>query len=104
MPLAFAWGLLSAPWSRVLTDRISPMAASGAMAPANQTCSGRPREEALTLVQAINWNRIQDDTDVAVWNRLVNNFWLPEKVPLSNDLQSWATLTPYEQQLTMRVF
>lgn len=55
-------------------------------------------------VEAINWNRIQDDTDVAVWNRLVNNFWLPEKVPLSNDLQSWATLTEKEQQLTMRVF
>lgn len=55
-------------------------------------------------VQAINWNRIQDDKDVEVWNRLVNNFWLPEKVPLSNDVQSWATLTPDEQQLTMRVF
>lgn len=55
-------------------------------------------------VEAINWNRIQDDKDVDVWNRLVNNFWLPEKVPLSNDTQSWATLTPLEQQLTMRVF
>jgi ribonucleoside-diphosphate reductase beta chain len=56
------------------------------------------------LVEAINWNRIQDDIDVSVWNRLVNNFWLPEKVPLSNDIQSWATLTPKEQELTMRVF
>jgi len=55
-------------------------------------------------VEAINWNRIQDDTDVSVWNRLVNNFWLPEKVPLSNDLQSWATLTEAEKTLTMRVF
>jgi ribonucleoside-diphosphate reductase beta chain len=58
----------------------------------------------LTHVEAINWNRIQDDKDVEVWNRLVNNFWLPEKVPLSNDVQSWNTLTPAEQQLTMRVF
>ncbi|MFB2580728.1 class 1b ribonucleoside-diphosphate reductase subunit beta [Herbiconiux sp. P15] len=58
----------------------------------------------LNKVQAINWNRIQDEKDVEVWNRLVNNFWLPEKVPLSNDVQSWATLTPAEQQLTMRVF
>jgi ribonucleoside-diphosphate reductase beta chain len=56
------------------------------------------------LLEAINWNKIEDDTDVSVWNRLVNNFWLPEKVPLSNDLQSWATLTPEEQTLTMRVF
>lgn len=58
----------------------------------------------LDSVQAINWNRIQDDKDVEVWNRLVNNFWLPEKVPLSNDIQSWNTLTPDEQLLTMRVF
>ncbi|MBF0816354.1 class 1b ribonucleoside-diphosphate reductase subunit beta [Microbacterium paludicola] len=58
----------------------------------------------LDHVQAINWNRIQDDKDVEVWNRLVNNFWLPEKVPLSNDIQSWNTLSPAEQQLTMRVF
>jgi ribonucleoside-diphosphate reductase beta chain len=58
----------------------------------------------LDKVQAINWNRIQDDKDLEVWNRLVNNFWLPEKVPLSNDIQSWNTLTPEEQTLTMRVF
>jgi ribonucleoside-diphosphate reductase beta chain len=58
----------------------------------------------IDSVQAINWNRIEDEKDVEVWNRLVNNFWLPEKVPLSNDVQSWNTLTPNEQQLTMRVF
>ncbi|HAQ60312.1 MAG TPA: class 1b ribonucleoside-diphosphate reductase subunit beta [Microbacterium sp.] len=58
----------------------------------------------LNEVQAINWNRIDDDKDVEVWNRLVNNFWLPEKIPLSNDIQSWNTLTPDEQLLTMRVF
>ncbi|SEJ24267.1 class 1b ribonucleoside-diphosphate reductase subunit beta [Demequina mangrovi] len=63
--------------------------------------------EKLTLVShvdAINWNRIQDEKDVEVWNRLTANFWLPEKVPLSGDVQSWATLTPEEQTLTMRVF
>ncbi|MDO5053310.1 MAG: ribonucleotide-diphosphate reductase subunit beta, partial [Pseudoclavibacter sp.] len=47
----------------------------------------------LDQVQAINWNRIQDDKDVEVWHRLTGNFWLPEKVPLSNDIQSWSTLT-----------
>ena len=55
-------------------------------------------------VQAINWNRIEDDKDLEVWNRLTGNFWLPEKVPLSNDVQSWNTLTDQEQVLTMRVF
>lgn len=53
---------------------------------------------------AINWNRIEDDKDLEVWNRLTANFWLPEKVPLSNDIPSWATLRPEEQQLTIRVF
>ncbi|MCM2456280.1 class 1b ribonucleoside-diphosphate reductase subunit beta [Rhizobium sp. CG4] len=55
-------------------------------------------------LSAINWNRIEDDKDLEVWNRLTGNFWLPEKVPLSNDIPSWATLTPQEQQLTIRVF
>ncbi len=55
-------------------------------------------------IRAINWNRIEDDKDLEVWNRVTGNFWLPEKVPLSNDVQSWATLTPAEQQLTIRVF
>ncbi|MDH2325847.1 class 1b ribonucleoside-diphosphate reductase subunit beta [Cereibacter sp. SYSU M97828] len=57
-----------------------------------------------TPTRAINWNRVQDETDLTVWNRLTSNFWLPEKVPLSNDIPSWATLTDYERQLTIRVF
>ena len=58
----------------------------------------------VSHVDAINWNRIQDDVDLEVWDRLTANFWLPEKVPLSNDVQSWATLTEDEKTLTMRVF
>ena len=55
-------------------------------------------------VKAINWNEIPDDKDQEVWDRLTGNFWLPEKVPVSNDLQSWKSLSPVEQQTTMRVF
>ncbi|WP_333815006.1 class 1b ribonucleoside-diphosphate reductase subunit beta [Tabrizicola sp.] len=58
----------------------------------------------LRVPAAINWNRLQDDKDLEVWNRLTVNFWLPEKVPLSNDVQSWATLRPEERELTIRVF
>lgn len=58
----------------------------------------------IDRVTAINWNRIEDDKDLEVWDRLVGNFWVPEKVPVSNDIQSWATLTPQEQELTTRVF
>ena len=58
----------------------------------------------LSTVRAINWNRIEDDKDLEIWNRLTGNFWLPEKVPLSNDIQSWELLLPEEKQLTIRVF
>ncbi|MCT1654362.1 class 1b ribonucleoside-diphosphate reductase subunit beta [Brachybacterium muris] len=57
-----------------------------------------------TSVQAINWNRIPDPKDQEVWDRLTGNFWLPEKVPLSNDIPSWGRLTEQEQTLVMRVF
>ena len=56
------------------------------------------------VTRPINWNKIEDPVDLDVWNRLTANFWLPEKVALSNDIQSWATLTPEEKILTMRVF
>lgn len=55
-------------------------------------------------VQAINWNRLIDPKDDEVWDRLTGNFWLPEKVPVSNDIPSWGRLTELEQTLTMRVF
>ncbi|PKH21921.1 class 1b ribonucleoside-diphosphate reductase subunit beta [Enterobacterales bacterium CwR94] len=58
----------------------------------------------LRRIHAINWNQIEDEKDLEVWNRLTANFWLPEKVPLSNDLASWSSLSRTEQQLTIRVF
>lgn len=54
--------------------------------------------------KAINWNRAEDPKDVDVWNRLTSNFWLPEKVPLSNDISTWELLTDQEKLLTIRVF
>jgi len=59
---------------------------------------------AIAITRPVNWNKIEDSVDLDVWNRLTQNFWLPEKIALSNDMQSWSTLTPEEQQLTMRVF
>ncbi|MFP4098668.1 MAG: class 1b ribonucleoside-diphosphate reductase subunit beta [Alphaproteobacteria bacterium] len=58
----------------------------------------------LNRVQAVNWNRLDDEKDLEVWNRLTANFWLPEKVPLSNDLSSWNGLDQQQQRLTIRVF
>lgn len=58
----------------------------------------------LQRIAAINWNRVEDDKDSEVWDRLTGNFWLPEKVPVSNDLPSWATLNDEEKQVVIRVF
>jgi ribonucleoside-diphosphate reductase beta chain len=56
------------------------------------------------ITRPINWNKIEDQVDLDVWNRLTQNFWLPEKIALSNDIQSWGTLRDHEKTLTMRVF
>src|ERR1044072_7372424 len=58
----------------------------------------------IDRVSAINLNRLQEEKDGEVWERLTVNFWLPEKVPVSNDIPSWNTLTAHEKQMTMRVF
>ena len=56
------------------------------------------------FIEPINWNEIEDDQDLLIWNKLTSNFWLPEKIPLSNDVASWSTLTDAEKLLTIRVF
>ena len=50
------------------------------------------KKPVIAVPRAVNWNRIVDEKDLEVWNRLTGNFWLPEKVPLSNDIPSWSTL------------
>jgi ribonucleoside-diphosphate reductase beta chain len=56
------------------------------------------------IVEAINWNRISDRVDLEVWDRLTGNFWLPERIPLSNDIASWHSLTAADRELLTRVF
>lgn len=57
----------------------------------------------IDSTKAINWNRIEDIKDIDVWGRLCTNFWLPEKIPLSNDLPTWGHMTKDEQTATIRV-
>ncbi|WP_225520369.1 ribonucleotide-diphosphate reductase subunit beta, partial [Lactobacillus crispatus] len=42
--------------------------------------------------------------DLEVWNRVTQNFWLPEKIPVSNDISSWNQLSDDWQQLITRTF
>ena len=62
------------------------------------------RHQPTARLRPINWNRVEDEKDLEIWNRLTANFWLPEKVPLSNDQSAWQALAPHERTLTMRVF
>ena len=52
----------------------------------------------------IDWNTFQDEKDFEIWDRMTANFWLPEKIPLSNDITSWNTLSEKEKDITMKVF
>ncbi|AUF83380.1 class 1b ribonucleoside-diphosphate reductase subunit beta [Mesoplasma syrphidae] len=67
-----------------------------------------PLEYALngfnSKLRSVNWNFINDEKDLEVWTRVTQNFWLPEKIPVSNDIVSWKTLTPEWQQLVTRTF
>lgn len=55
-------------------------------------------------IKGCNWNKIDDQIDLDLWNRLIQNFWTPEKIALSNDIASWETLSEDERTLTVRVF
>ncbi|MXR39618.1 class 1b ribonucleoside-diphosphate reductase subunit beta [Mycoplasma sp. MF12] len=72
----------------------------------NQSVS--PLEYALNnfsgKMRSVNWNIINDPKDLEVWTRVVQNFWIPEKIPLSNDLESWRTLSPTWKQVITRTF
>lgn len=54
-------------------------------------------------MKAINWNDVPD-FEKLIWNKLTENFWLPEKIPLSNDIQSWGKMTDLEKDTTIKVF
>ena len=55
-------------------------------------------------LEGINWNTQPDPTDSDIWDRLTTNFWLPEKIPVSNDVTSWRNMTGSEQDATLKVF
>jgi ribonucleoside-diphosphate reductase beta chain len=68
------------------------------------TIEKAPAKRMSLLTIPNNWNDVEDPFDDVVWKRLNKQLWQPEKVPVSNDIQSWSRLTPSEQLSTMRVF
>ena len=49
------------------------------------TAQSPAQHTAGNTIGSVNWNEVADDRDLEVWDRLTANFWLPEKVPVSND-------------------
>lgn len=64
----------------------------------------RDEQGRILITRPINWNRMEDPMDLEIWNKLVSQFWVPEKIALSNDLRTWNTLTPEEKEATSKVF
>ncbi|MFD1417892.1 class 1b ribonucleoside-diphosphate reductase subunit beta [Companilactobacillus keshanensis] len=57
-----------------------------------------------TYYKAMNWNKIEDVVDKATWEKLTSQFWLDTRIPLSNDLDDWRTLSKPEQTVVGHVF
>ncbi|HJF17395.1 MAG TPA: class 1b ribonucleoside-diphosphate reductase subunit beta [Globicatella sulfidifaciens] len=53
---------------------------------------------------AINWNQIEDMVDKLTWEKLTEQFWLDTRIPLSNDLDDWRTLSAAEKDMIGKVF
>lgn len=56
------------------------------------------------LTRGVDWNNVTNPLDSEIWNRLTANFWLPEKIPLANDLKSWNLMGDDEKTAVTRVF
>ncbi|MDR2276412.1 MAG: class 1b ribonucleoside-diphosphate reductase subunit beta [Vagococcus sp.] len=54
--------------------------------------------------KAINWNAIEDIIDKSTWEKLTEQFWLDTRIPLSNDLDDWRTLSEDQKENIGLVF
>ena len=54
--------------------------------------------------KAINWNQIEDMIDKMTWEKLTEQFWLDTRIPLSNDLDDWRTLSALERDIVGKIF
>lgn len=57
----------------------------------------------MCAIQAVNWNRPDDDFTMMFWNQNIMQFWTDDEIPLSDDKMSWMTLNPEEKDAYMKV-
>ena len=53
--------------------------------------------------KTINWDVIEDELDEYVWDKATAQYWLDTRVPVSNDLRDWRTLSGTEKSVINRV-
>lgn len=53
--------------------------------------------------RTVNWNKIEDEFDEYVWDKATAQFWLDTRVPVSNDLKDWRTLSQTEKEVINKV-
>lgn len=54
-------------------------------------------------IQAVNWNRPDDEFTLMFWNQNIMQFWTDDEIPLSDDKMSWLTLSETEKDAYMKV-
>ena len=54
--------------------------------------------------KAIDWNQIEDAIDKFTWEKLTSQFWLDTRIPVSNDLDDWRSLSPEERDVVNKAF
>lgn len=58
----------------------------------------------MVIQRAINWNKLEDQIDLETWNKLIAQFWVDTRIPLSNDVDDWRKLSQKEKDMIGKVF
>lgn len=57
----------------------------------------------MPAIQAVNWNRADDDFTLMFWNQNIMQFWTDDEIPLSDDKMTWSMLSDIEKDTYMKV-
>ena len=50
------------------------------------------------IIEAVNWNILDDDITKMFWEQNIRQFWIESEIPLSDDKIVWMNLTEKEQE------
>lgn len=57
----------------------------------------------MSSIQAVNWNRPDDDFTNMFWYQNIQQFWTDDEIPLSDDKMSWIMLSDDERDSYIKV-